>query len=142
MVSVVLVCYCASSARALRGIFRDLASLETLARILEESLHPGRELEIPQREALVAPRLCFCCVAVGDGLGAPHAHAVSTRLGRKHGPYAGVLERGPHETLRMDVKKVRVFLKRSSAIELRLGASSVGVDIFSCGARPPARRLD
>ena len=107
--------------------------------IVESPLHPGRELEIPQREALVAPRLCFCCVAVGDGLGAPHTHAVSTRLGRKHGPYAGVLERGPHETLRMDVKKVRVFLKRSSAIELRLGASSVGVDIFPCGARPPAR---
>ena len=97
----------------------------------------------------MAPRFCFCCVAVGDGLGAPHAHAVSTRRCRKHGPHAGVLERGSHEAFRMDttrinfeaaagprvqsagVKKVRVFLKMSSAIELsRTCPSSVGVDIF------------
>ena len=50
----------------------------------------------------MAPRLRFCCVAVGDGLGAPHAHAVSTGRCRKHRPYAGVLERGPHETLGME----------------------------------------
>ena len=50
----------------------------------------------------MAPRFCFCCVAVGDGLGAPHAHAVSTRRCRKHGPYARVFERGSNEALRME----------------------------------------
>ena len=48
-----------------------------------------------QREALVVPRLVYG-VAVGDGLCAPHAHAVSTRLGRKHRPHAGVLEGGAY----------------------------------------------
>ena len=71
--------------------------------IVESPLHPGRELEIPQREALVAPWLPRGQVlAVGDGFGAPHAHAVSTRLGRKHRLHAGVLERGAHEALRME----------------------------------------
>ena len=62
---------------------------------------PGGNL-IPQREALVAPWLPRGQVlAVGDGLGAPHAHAVSTRRCRKHRLHAGVLERGPHEALGM-----------------------------------------
>ena len=50
----------------------------------------------------MAPRFCFCCVAVGDRLGAPHAHAVSARRCRKHGPYARVFERGSNEALRME----------------------------------------
>ena len=79
--------------------------------IVESPLHPGRELEIPRREALVAPWLPRGQVlAVGDGLGAPHAHAVSTRRCRKHGPYAGVV----HKTIALLILRRYIPVGRDS----------------------------